>query len=356
MRFINRTVIIAAMAVVAAVLLWAVVYVARDELRLTRVKPEDELPVHSTVGTEDGFTSVRVTKESQALSGIVTGKLEGATARPSSDVNGVVVDIQPLIDLRARYAAAVADARALRAAATGSSAEYRRVKALYDDERNVSERTLQSAETQWKAYEARLLAADQLTRAVQDSIRGAWGEMLVRWATDPESAAFEALAQRRESLVLLTFPFDLQTQAGTAPVTIAPVSTQGEARPARYVAAAPQSDATLPGATYFYAANAQGLRVGMRVTGQLMLGGRARKGVVVPSAAVVWHAGKAWAYVRDDDEPDVFLRKEVSTALEVKGGWFNTELFESDDEVVVSGAQLLLSEEFKYQIRNENED
>jgi hypothetical protein len=98
------------------------------------------------------------------------------------------------------------------------------------------------------------------------------------------------------------------------------------------------------------------MRVGMRVAGRLKLGGKVREGVVVPSAAIVWHAGKAWAYVKDDDEDDVFTRKEVSTALEMPGGWFDTGHFEEGDEVVVSGAQLLLSEELKFQIRNENED
>jgi len=96
------------------------------------------------------------------------------------------------------------------------------------------------------------------------------------------------------------------------------------------------------------------LRAGMRVAARIGMGGAAASGVIVPSAAVVWHAGKAWAYVKDEE--DSFARFEVSTADEMEGGWFNTTGFDDDDEVVVSGAQLLLSEELKYQIRNENED
>ena len=357
MRSNLQTVIIAAMAVIMAVLFWGVVYFGRDELRLSNTAPlQDELPVRSSVTTEDGYAAVRISKDSQAASGIVLRALEPGTAQASAEVYGAVVGVQPLIELRARYVAAVSDSRALRAAAGGSGAEYRRVKALFEDERNVSERTLQAAEAQAKADQARLTAADQTVAAAHDNIRNAWGEVLANWATDPESAAFAALAQQREVLVQLTFPFDLQSQAGKAPVTVAPVSAPSEARPARFLSGAPQGDATLPGVTYFYATSAQGLRVGMRVAGQLKLGGKARDGVIIPAAAVVWHAGKAWAYVRDDDEPDLFLRKEVSTAIELRGGWFNADNFEPDDEVVVSGAQLLLSEELKFQIRNENED
>ena len=69
---------------------------------------------------------------------------------------------------------------------------------------------------------------------------------------------------------------------------------------------------------------------------------------------MVWHGGKAWAYVKDED--DLFVRKEVSTAQELASGWFDATHFQPGDEVVVSGAQLLLSEEQKFQIRNENED
>ena len=40
----------------------------------------------------------------------------------------------------------------------------------------------------------------------------------------------------------------------------------------------------------------------------------------------------------------------------VPGGWFVPKGLEAGQEVVVTGAQLLLSEELEFQIRNENED
>jgi len=65
-----------------------------------------------------------------------------------------------------------------------------------------------------------------------------------------------------------------------------------------------------------------------------------------------WITGQA----NDFGYEQTFARHEVSTAQELDGGWFNAGGLNADDEVVVSGAQLLLSEELKYQIRNENED
>ena len=49
------------------------------------------------------------------------------------------------------------------------------------------------------------------------------------------------------------------------------------------------------------------------------------------------------------------MRKPINTDTEVEDGWFNQDLT-ANTEVVTNGAQLLLSEEFKYLIKNENED
>ena len=90
------------------------------------------------------------------------------------------------------------------------------------------------------------------------------------------------------------------------------------------------------------------------MTGYLSTGSGKAKGVVVPERAVVWHAARPWVYVRRD--ADRFVRTPVSASRLIPGGWFNAEGLEPGAEVVVTGAQLLLSEELEYRIRNENED
>ncbi|HWT28047.1 MAG TPA: hypothetical protein VN084_00940, partial [Methylophilaceae bacterium] len=75
---------------------------------------------------------------------------------------------------------------------------------------------------------------------------------------------------------------------------------------------------------------------------------------VIPNDAVVWYGGKAWVYRQES--PERFVRQPIETDHETGNGWFNTGLIKPGDALVTSGAQLLLSEEFKYQIKNENED
>jgi len=346
------TAVIAAMAAVIAVLLWAVVYFARDELGLAEDRSEEEVVAESAAAAKAGFAAVRVPRESQAASGLGVRGLQPVRLQASAEVSGVVVDLQPLFDLRARYLTAAGQARALRAAATNSADEYRRVKGLFEDDRNVSERVVVAAEAQSRSDQARLAAADQTAAAILDALRAEWGATLAGWAVGPDQGPLKGLAEQREVLVQFTFPDELRDHAGRLPAVS--VAGRGNPRPARFVSPAPRTDPTLRGATYFYSANADGLRVGMRVVGRVGLDGGPRDGVIVPSSAVVWHGGKPWVYVKG--EGDTFLRREVSAAEAVPEGWFDAAHFAPGDEVVVKGAQLLLSEELRFQIRNENKD
>jgi multidrug efflux pump subunit AcrA (membrane-fusion protein) len=95
------------------------------------------------------------------------------------------------------------------------------------------------------------------------------------------------------------------------------------------------------------------LRPGLSVTAYLEIPGPARSGAVVPRSAVIWQTGKSWVYVQTDQEK--FARREVALEDPASGGWFTRSL-KPGDKVVTRGAQMMLSEEFKSQIRVEDDD
>jgi len=72
-------------------------------------------------------------------------------------------------------------------------------------------------------------------------------------------------------------------------------------------------------------------------------------GVVVPHAAVVYAEGKTWAYVQTG--ADTFMRREVHLDHLTQDGWLITSGLAVGERVVVTGAQMLLSEELKSQIQ-----
>ncbi|HXF17420.1 MAG TPA: hypothetical protein VN496_10470 [Burkholderiales bacterium] len=345
--------IIALMGLVIAALSWALVYYSRDELGTQTEKRDDRVTSASVAGIESGRAIVRLSAQSQAAAGIVVQPLKSATHESALEAYGIVANLQPLAEWRGRYLSAAAEARAARATLAAAESEYRRMQLLFQDDRNVSEQAMQAALARYRAEQLRVSAADQAAASIRDGLRGAWGESVTQWAVNPDSQTMRSLLQQTSFLVQLVVPNQLPRGALRNRIAIAPAIARENVRRATFVGASPQIDAAFPGETYFYIVNGGGLRAGMRVVARFGMGGSAT-GVIVPSAAVVWHAGKAWAYVKDDD--DSFARFEVLTADEMEGGWFNTAGFDDDDEVVVSGAQLLLSEELKYQIRNENED
>ena len=359
MRFTVSHAIIALLSAVIVVLSWALVYFARDELRWGSEHQEEEIETPNTAAVEGGRAIVRASAESQSASGIDTRPLAVGTSEASLEVHGQVMDLQPLAELRGRYLAAVAEARALRAGVTVAESEFRRMEALYQDDRNVSEQALRAAESRYRGELARLAAAEQSAASLRDALRGQWGATIAGWATDADSRVLQSLMDQRAFLVQLVLPYNLPRDRIQSGVSVAPAMARERQYAARYVAVSPLVDSALPGETYFYLVDGGGLRAGMRVTARISLGGARLTGVVVPASAVVWYAGKAWTYVRTD--PETFARHEVSTAQELDGGWFNATRdngagLDAGDHVVVSGAQLLLSEELKYQIRNENED
>jgi len=354
MRLRSAHVVIAVMAVVITLLAWALIYYSRDELGTQAEKHEDQIKAVSTAGIEDGRAVVHISAQSQKAAGIAVQVLQSAKREAAREAYGIVMNLQPLAELRGRYLAAMAESRASRATLAAAESESRRMEMLFRDDRNVSEQAMKAAQTHYQSELARQAAADQAAASVRDAIRGTWGEIVTAWAVNPDSQTMRSLLQQTAFLVQLVFPYDLPRAVVRGKISVAPAMARENSHPASFVADSPQIDPAFPGETYFYLVNGGGLRSGMRVAARIKMGGAPVSGVIVPAAALVWHAGKAWAYVKDDEQ--TFARYEVSTADELEGGWFNTAGFDDDDEVVVSGAQLLLSEELKYQIRNENED
>jgi hypothetical protein len=88
---------------------------------------------------------------------------------------------------------------------------------------------------------------------------------------------------------------------------------------------------------------------GAAVIGYIETPGDVQVGVLIPSNAVVRFNGRTWIYLSASDQN--FTRREISEDIPLANGWFSKERFKVGDMVVVSGAQILLSEEQKNQIR-----
>ena len=346
-------IIISLQAVIIVVLAWVLVFYGKDEYEAYQRKDEEEIKTASHMAEDKGASVVSLSAEAQQASGITVEALHSASHQAQLTSYGSVVGIEPLIELRARYLSAKADIGTVRASLANTQQDYQRLQALNRDNRNVSDRAVQAAEAAWKADEAKLAAAETLASGIRDSMRQQWGDALARW-TVGEQGGLAKLLSHEEVLIQVALPFEGLQPDKIAAIEVVPAGSHAKPITAVYVSPSPQTDATLQGRTYFFRAPANELRAGMRVEAHLRAQGKQAAGVLIPNAAVVWYAGKAWAYRKQD--ADKFVRVPVDTSQEAGDGWFAASGFKQGDQLVVSGTQLLLSEELKYQIKNENED
>ena len=347
----QRVIFILQLALIIA-LAWAAVYLGRDEIRALLWERGAAAP-STRAADGDGGSEVTVSPAVQLAAGLEVRKLEAQEMQPALPMQGRILELGPLTEARARLQAALAEESALVAAVDRTRAEHRRVVALYQADRTTSQRAVETADSERIAAEARLAEAQGRVAALTQQLRQEWGTEIARWATSTRSPDLERLLGGEEALILMTLAPEHAPPRKPGALDLVLPGVPGSGRRALPVSPAPRADPAFPGATYFFRAPSEGLRAGERVIGRLIIGGPAAEGVMVPESAVVWYGGLAWVYIQE--APDRFERRAVSTGEPIPGGWFDTVL-EAGDPVVVRGAQLLLSEEFRGQITNENED
>ena len=181
-----------------------------------------------------------------------------------------------------------------------------------------------------------------------------WNTELTELALKENSTLFDRLLNREDFLVLVTLKANQNLSKETAFVFVNRTDNRAQARKAYFISAAPFSDTALQGETYFFRTNANKIRIGMRLYVWLPETGFSGEGVHIPEPAVVWYAGKPWAYVQIDDE--LFSRRSLLNPIQTNAGWLVKENFSAAEKVVISGAQTLLSEEFKWAIPDEDDD
>ncbi len=349
---ITRTAFIVQLVLIIA-LAWSTVYLGRDEIRGLVGEPALPVPAPPGAAGDDGGPEVRVSPAIQTASGIETRALAPHAMDPALPMQGRILDLGPLLEARALLVAANTELPALRAAVERSRLEHRRLVTLYQADQTASQRAVETAEAERVTAESRLAGAESRVGALVQRLRQDWGPEIARWAMAPRSPELERLLDGQEVLLMMTLAPGHSAPPTLGPLEVVLPGNSGPQRRATPVSPAPRTDPAFPGTTFFFRTSAEGLRSGERVAGRLVLGGSPTEGVTVPDSAVIWHGGSAWVYVQE--APDRFERRAVSTGEPAGDGWFD-ETLKAGERVVVRGAQLLLSEEFRGRITNENED
>lgn len=291
------------------------------------------------VSMENGQTVLTLDTPTQNRLGIEVATLTATVTRAQVKLPAVILSVQDLATFRTGYVAAQTQLQKSKVEADVTRKEYARLKSLFEQNQNASEKSLQSIEGTLQVNEADVRAVEQQLNLQESVVRQEWGSVVAKWAVE-SSPALQRVFDQRELLVQVTMP------SGTtfgAPKTISLEIPGGTRTEASLVSTFPRVDPRIQGASFLYIAPAHlGLTPGVNLLAHLSVGSQ-MKGLIVPTSAVVWSEGKAWAY--QQTASDRFSRRAVSTDAPVEKGFFVTQGFSAGDRVVTQGAQALLSEE-----------
>lgn len=331
---------------VIVLLVWALSWFARDEFQ-SRHADDDMEPAAAHARTDGN--AVLIDREAQEAAGIAVEKLKAAQYTASQRHFGVLADPRTLVEMRQRYLSLAAQIAAGDAQVQQRRAELARVEGLFNEGRNATQRDLEAARAALVLEEQRVGALQAERRAVVDGVRVIWGDALADRLGEKDSLLARAIA-REVDLVQFSMPYGASPQRLHWRVGAAAAQDAGLA--GTLVGRVPQALAGLQGETWLLTTAPSGLPAGtrLRVTADAT---QPLAGVNVPAAALLRFAGKTWVYLKTG--PERFERHALAADRPLGDGLFS-DAFKPGATVVTSGAQLLLSEEFRFAIKNENED
>jgi len=298
---------------------------AREDAAATEEKAEDFV--------------VTIEREKRERLGLEKATPEKTELAPRRVAFGRVLDPTPLVALDGELAAA-------EAVLAASRAENDRTQKLLAAGENTSRRIAEGAQAQFRADEIKVESLRR--KALLD-----WGEDLANLDATKRRALAEQLINGAVAIVRVDI---LPGDALTEPPRSARLLVLGrETQPIETNEIAPAFDADPKTQAQGFLLRVEkppfALRPGMALTAWLELAEKPRSGFAIPRSAVLRHDGRAWVFVQEDEEK--FVRKPVTldTPLDGEKGWFVVEGggIDEGDGLVVTGAQMLLSEELKAQ-------
>lgn len=296
-----------------------------------------------------GDAVIRVGEATRIKAGLASQPLRRQTFQPEVRGYGMVIDLDALTTLHTNYVTALAQRGVAKARLAASKPAYERAASLYG-ERTGTVSTVQSTEAAWRVDEASLAAAEAQVSALSASAYEEWGAVIGK-AIVRNGALIDRLIHRDRLLVQVT----LHPGVVLVPPPSAVLRVQANAPPvaAQYVSNATQADPRIQGLSFYYDAPADaGLLPNMNVIA-LLADGASAEVARVPKSAVVWWAGKPWVYLAT--RSGEYVRRAIpADAPSFADDAFAVPTAVADGtagEIIVTGAQALLSEEFRAQIQ-----
>ncbi|GAB6140404.1 hypothetical protein JCM14076_11330 [Methylosoma difficile] len=287
--------------------------------------------------------AVTINSAAQQLSGITTLTLKATQHQQEVNGYGKAISLQPLLNLRNRYRSALAAANFANAHLKQAEQFLNRQQELYKNGISA-QRQLQDQQLQWQNAHAESITASQQMQAIKEEALIGWGKVLTEWALADTSAHLDDFITGKRSLLQISLPANTLLNNDPTTIAIGVTGERNQAQTATLIAKAPQSLGNEQGNNYFYQTNGDNIRIGMKISAWLPTA-QYQTGVVIPQSSLVWSQSQALVYIKNDQQQ--FSPRPINQYTASKDGYFVSDNLAADEEIVVTGAQMLLSAQQK---------
>lgn len=306
-----------------------------------------------STSTSGNSPTLSLAPKTQQLAGIETQPLEAVQQQPEFLAYGTVLSLEPLLQLRQQFLAARTQQDSAKARYTEAHLNLSRTKDLHDQD-IVSTRRLQEQQAQWQADKANLDATGYQQQAILTTSRLEWGEPLTDWFIQTPGKAAAQFLNHGAQLLQVTLPANLHLDPAIRSIVIDERGQRNHATQATLISASPRIDPVSQGERYFFKVEGRRIPFGAQVTAWIASDTKQTTGVFVPESALVWHLGQTFVFIKTAD--DEFSRKALPELMPVGHGYFVKGSLQAGEEIVIRGAQTLLSQELKSLIPSEDND
>jgi hypothetical protein len=305
-----------------------------------------------TENNANGLASVKLDKDAQELAGISVSALEPARFQAEFLAYGKAISIQPLLDLHHRYLATLAEREQANAKFKQAEQAFNRQQDLY--KQGISaKRHLQEQQAQWQTDKALLNATQFQDQAILDEALLNWGNPLASWALSLHAEKLTSFLTGQQTLLQITLPSHHSAPENLRTIAVEVSGDRSKAQAAELIAIAPQTDGVSQGISYFFRTSGKTIKTGMSVSAWLPGQSQQQEGIIIPKSAVCWSMDQAYVYQKNTD--NTFTRRPISPYNSSQNGYFVNHSFKPGDLIVTTGAQMLLSQEMRGSIADDDD-
>ena len=350
-------IIIITQSVLIIGLLWLIIYLSKDEIFRddidSSLRVSDEFDAESLVSIQKKI--ITLSDSMIKNSGINVQPISESRKRSSYPSYGYVVNLKNLIDYKTNYLNLNFEINKLNTQLKEEIKHFKKLQTLNEDNKNIADSVVGEKEIEINNLRNNLNIQKSNINNLLQVIGQEWGQSFKDLLTNPKTSSLQNIFNSDSRLLKITIANSkIQKLPPSELILFSPLHPKNKYT-ANFISKAPFGSLDIQGSSYFYLSLSNDLMIGSKINSYIESAEDSQvKKFHIPKSAIIWNEGKPWIYVESSNNS--FLRHPIFKLEEADFGW--DVQFENipPRAIVTKGAQLLLSEEYKHLITNENED